>query len=186
MSEEEKSISVRYVNFSGKGSDFNEWKIKTLALARRKGFAKYLKDDLEYSTSGDNTAEKYEKGNADAWYQLVLILSGSPFDLIQEVDEKASVAWELLLNKYEVSKEKQESLTDVTEEWNNTRLESMQTDPDDWFSLLFRINAKFGKIKSLYKKDEDMMKAHVLVNLPKEYAGVKTNLHMNPKYTYAD
>jgi len=50
MSEEEKSNNVRYVQFSGKGSEFNECKIKTLALAGRKGFNKYLKEDLEYST----------------------------------------------------------------------------------------------------------------------------------------
>ena len=62
MSEEEKSSSVRYVKFSGKGSDFNEWKVKTLALARRKGFAKYLKEDLEYSTLGRNTAETRMRG----------------------------------------------------------------------------------------------------------------------------
>ena len=137
---------MRYVKFSGKGSEFNEWKVKTLALARRKGFAKYLKEDLQNSTD-DAVKKGFENGNADAWDQLVLSLSGTPFDLIQEADENAYEAWRLLLNKYEVSGEKQETLTDVTEEWNNAKLDSVQTDPDDWFSLLFRINAKFGKIK---------------------------------------
>ena len=36
---EKNNGTVRYVRFSGKGSDFNEWKVKTMSLARRKGFA---------------------------------------------------------------------------------------------------------------------------------------------------
>ena len=79
MSEEEKSSSIRYVKFTGKGKDFHEWKVKTLALARRKGFDKYLKEDLENSEDSKK-ATAYVKGNADAWDQLVLSLSGTPFD----------------------------------------------------------------------------------------------------------
>ena len=185
MSEEERSGSVRYVKFTGKGSEFNEWKVKTLALARRKGFAEYLKEDRE-SSKDSLEAKKFIKGNADAWDQLVLSLTGTAFDLIQEADENAHKAWKLLLRKYEVSDEKQESLTDVTDEWNKSKLESVKMDPDDWFSTLFRINKKFGRIKKEYEKDEDTMKAHVLVNLPEEYKAVRTNLSMNCDYSYAD
>ena len=185
MSEEEKSSSIRYVKFTGKGKDFHEWKVKTLALARRKGFDMYLRNDLE-DTEDSKKATAFVKGNADAWDQLVLSLSGTPFDLILEADENAHKAWKLLLNKYEVSDEKQESLTDVTKEWNSAKLESVRVDPDDWFSTLFRINKKFGKIKKEYEKDEDTMKAHVLVDLPDEYKPVRTNLCMNSAYSYAD
>ena len=136
MSEEEKSGSVRYVKFTGKGKDFNEWKVKTLALARRKGFDKYLKEKHVKSEDSKKDTE-FTKGNADAWDQLVLSLSGTPFDLILEANENAHEAWKLLLNKYEVSDEKQESLTDVTKEWNSAKLESVRIDPDDWFSKLF-------------------------------------------------
>ena len=51
---------------------------------------------------------------------------------------------------------------------------------------LFLINKKFGKIKKEYEKDDDTMKAHVLVNLPDEYKPVRTNLSMNSGYTYAE
>ena len=44
-SDTEKSGSVRYVKFTGKGTDFLEWKVKTLSLARRKGFSEYLVED---------------------------------------------------------------------------------------------------------------------------------------------
>ena len=112
---EKNNGTVRYVRFSGKGSDFNEWKVKTMSLARRKGFSTYLKEDGLLSDD-KKILEGYENGNADAWDQLVLSLTGSPFNLIQEANEVAHLAWKILLNKYEVSDEKQESLTDVTEE----------------------------------------------------------------------
>ena len=68
MGEEEKLGSVRYINFSGEGNKFKKWKVKTLALARRKGFADYLKTDM--LKSGDED-EKFQEGNVDygiSWY----------------------------------------------------------------------------------------------------------------------
>ena len=178
-SDTEKSGSVRYVKFSGKGSEFNEWKVKTLALARRKNFAQYLKEDRSKDPN-------YERGNADAWDQLVLSLTGVQFDLIQEADENAFRAWKILRNKYEVSDEKAESLTDVTMEWNQCKLEGTEDDPDNWFSRLYRINQKFNKINILYKKDSECMKAHMLANLPEEYKHVCTNLYMNTNFSYKE
>ena len=35
------------MKFSGKGSNFYEWKVKTLALFTRKNFAQYLKEDMQ-------------------------------------------------------------------------------------------------------------------------------------------
>ena len=175
----EKSGSVRYVKFSGKGSEFNEWKVKVLALARRKNFGQYLKEDRSKDAN-------FEKGNADALDQLVLILTGIQFDLIQEAEENAYRAWNILLNKYEVSDEKSESLTDVTMEWNQCKVEGTEDDPDTWFSCLYRINQKFKKINVLYEKDDECMKAHVLANLPEEYKHVRTNLYMNTDFTYEE
>ena len=65
MGNEEKSLSVRYVKFSGKGSNFNERKIKTLSLARRKRFDTYLLEDGRLSTETD-VVDRYDNGNADA------------------------------------------------------------------------------------------------------------------------
>ena len=185
MGDEERSTSVRYVKFSGRGSDFNEWKIKTLSLARRKKFDVYLLEDGSKSTDND-VVDNYVNGNADAWDQLVLSLSGTAFSVIQEADGDAHEAWKLLLDKYDVSSEKQISLTDVTEEWNNSRLRSTKVDPDDWFTYLYRVNVRFKKIKTEYGKDDDQVKAHVLVNLPEEYKAIQTNLRMNPTYSYKD
>jgi len=62
----EKNGTVRYVRFSGKGSDLNECKVKTMSLARRKGFATYLKVDGLLSDD-KKIVYGYENGNADAW-----------------------------------------------------------------------------------------------------------------------
>ena len=127
----------------------------------------------------DRKVDKYEDGNADAWDQLVLSLTGAPFNLIMEAKEDAHKAWKILLNKYEVSNEKQESLTDVTIERGACTLDGTRTDPDLWFSELFRINSKFDRIKKEYKKDEDSIKAHVITWLPDEYKTICANFYMN-------
>ena len=127
----EKSGSIRYVKFSGKSVDFNEWKVKTLALARRKKFAVYLKEDYTLATTPSDVQLNHEEGNADAWDQLVLSLKGSPFNLIQEADENTYEAWKILLKKYEVSEEKIESLNEATKDWSKCNLGSTRNDPDN-------------------------------------------------------
>ena len=78
-------------------------------LARRKIFIQYLKEDRSKNAN-------FEKGNTDAWDQLVLSLTGVQFDMILEAKENAHTVWKILLNKYEVSDEKSESLMDVAME----------------------------------------------------------------------
>ena len=134
--------TIKYVKFSGKGSDFNEWKIKTLSLARGKKFDVYLLEDGSKSTDQD-VVDNHNNRNADMWDQLPLSLSGTAFSVIQEADGDAHEAWNLLLDKYNMSSEKKLSLTDVTEEWNDSRLCSTKVDPDDWFTYLYRVNVRF-------------------------------------------
>ena len=71
----------------------------------------------------------------------------------------------MLLNKYKVSDEKQESLTDVTMEWSACKINGTKDNLDTWFSELYRIIEKFKNIKREYKKDEVSIKAHVIVHL---------------------
>ena len=67
-----------------------------------------------------------------------------------------------LVEKYEASSSKLESLSDVVKEWNECKLGLALEDPDDWFRRLFILNQKFKEIKSEYENDQDMMKAHIL------------------------
>ena len=118
-SDTENGGSVRYVKFTGKGMDFLERKVKTLSLAKRKGFSEYLEQKFS-----DHTEDSYNKRNADTWDHLVLSLTGSTITLIMEADGDACVEWNILLNKFDVSEQKQESLTNVTIEWAACRLTS--------------------------------------------------------------
>ena len=73
----EKNGSVRYVKISGHSANFNKWKLKTLALARRKNLGLYLKEDMSKDPN-------FEKGGTDVWDQLVLNLACVQFDLIKK------------------------------------------------------------------------------------------------------
>ena len=81
-----KDGSIRYVLLTGIGSDFMEWKVKTLSLARRKGFQKYLTDVRDW------TDKEHESRNADAWDQVALSLTGAPFNSILEANGDANKA----------------------------------------------------------------------------------------------
>ena len=176
-----KSSSVRYVSFSGKGSSFLEWKIKTLSLARKKKFDMYFTKEWKSTDVGFDT-EKYN----DVWDQLVISLTGTPFTHIMDCMGDPYKAWTKLVEKYEASSTKSESLSDVVKEWNECKLGSVLEDPDDWFGKLFVLNQKFKEIKAEYEKDADMMKAHVLSGLPKEYSVLRTQLYTNRSATYDD
>ena len=111
--EDGKSTSIRYVSFSGKGSSFVEWKIKTLSLARKKKFDVYF-TKLWTAIDKGYDAENYN----DVWDQLVISLTGTPFMHIMDCEGDLQRAWMLLVEKYEASSSKSESLSDVVKEWN--------------------------------------------------------------------
>lgn len=59
----DKGRSICYVKFKGNGVDFNKWKVKTLvALARRKKFDLYLREDGARSTYSE-VRLNYDQGN---------------------------------------------------------------------------------------------------------------------------
>ena len=82
--------------------------------------------------------------------------------LVRQCDENANDAWKALIDKYEVSDEKQESLNEVTNGWKNCKIKGTSLDPYIWFNDLYNFNLKFKKIKAKYENDEDELKAHVV------------------------
>ena len=42
-------------------------------------------------------------------------------------------------------------------------------DPDEYFTMILKLNDKFKGIKKDYEKDDYMIIAHVLTSLPDEY-----------------
>ena len=80
-----------------------------------------------------------------------------------------------LIYKYEVSYERQDSLNEVTNRWNNYNIKDTSMDPDIWFNELYNLNLKFKRIKAEYEKHEDEIKANVFDVLPEEYNPVRVS-----------
>ena len=111
---------------------------------------------------------KIYEGNSKAWCFLIIILIDIPFCMVRQCDENVHDAWKTFIDKYEVSDEKQESLNEVTNGWNNCKIKGTSLDPYIWFNDLYNFNLKFKKIKAKYENDEYELKAHVFNVLPEE------------------
>ena len=84
----------------------------------------------------------------------------------RQCDENSHDVWKSLIDKYEVSDEKKESLNWTKNRWNNCKIKDTSIYPDIWFNELYNLNLNFKNIKVKYKKYEDKLNAHVLDFLP--------------------
>ena len=112
---------------------------------------------------------KIYKGNSKSWDFLIIILTEIPFGLVFQCDENKNDARKVLIDKYEVLYDKQESLNEVTNSQNNCKIKDTSLDLKIWFNELYNLNPNFKKIKAKYEKDEDELKAHVFDVLPDKY-----------------
>ena len=65
-----------------------------------------------------------------------------------------------------MSDEKQDSLNEVTNRCNNSRIKDTSQDPDIWFNELYKLNLEFKKIKANHENDEEKLKTDVFDILP--------------------
>ena len=93
--------------------------------------------------------------------------------------ENSHEAWKDIINKYEVSYEKQDMFNEVKNRWNNCRMKGTSQDPDIWFNGSFNLNIKFKKIKANYDKDEDEIKAHIFEILSEDYKPVRLSCNVD-------
>ena len=118
-------------------------------------------------------------GNSKVWYLLIIFLTDTTFGLVRQCDENAHEAWKALIDKYEVSDEKQESLNEVTNRWNNCSIKDLIQDPDIWFNELYNLKLNFKKIKARYEKYEDELKAYISDVLSEEYKPFRVSCNIN-------
>ena len=59
-------------------------------------------------------------------------------------------------------------------------------DPDNYFTKVHNLNKKFGAIKREYKKDKDLLIAHMLANLPEEYKEFRLQMSVRENLTLKD
>ena len=106
-------------------------------------------------------------------------LADISFGMVRKCDENAHDARKALIDKYVLSDEKQESLNEVTNMWNNYNIKDTIIDPDIWFNELYNSNPQFNNINENYEKYEDELKAHVFDVLTKEYTQVRVSCNIN-------
>ena len=161
--------SIRYIKFSGDYDKFDEWKQKTNAISRYKGIFKYLTKEYETPKEEDEEDDSnllnYE-GKIKAGYFIITSLTDISFGVARKCNDSSHEAWKSLIEKYEVSDEKQEIRNEVTNRCNTCRINDTGQYPDIWFNELYNLNLKFNKIKRGYQKDEDDMKSHAFDVLP--------------------
>ena len=75
------------------------------------------------------------------------------FGLARYCDENSHEAQKALVDNYEASYEKQESLNEVTTSWKNFRIKDTSQNNDICFNELYNLSFKFKKIKEKYEKD---------------------------------
>ena len=57
---------------------------------------------------------KINEGNSKEWDFLIIILTNIPFVMVRQCDQRAHYAWKELIDKYELSDEKQDILNEAS------------------------------------------------------------------------
>lgn len=173
--DEETSTTLKVFKFSGKDrTKWREWKIKTLAYARRKGFSeaftkKYDEDELKIEAN-------ILKRDLAIDY-LISSLTESAFTKVtSKTTDDPCTAWSILHQAYE--RREEEDLESVQVELSNLKM-SKTEEPDDFYNKLLLINERLSKISDKYELDDLQMKIHLLAKLPEEYQVTKKAIQVN-------
>ena len=90
--------TLRYFKFDGDDDEWPEWKKKTLALARKKGYA----DALTTNLAGSSSSAEVQR-NSEAYDLLLISCKKTPFGIVDRKNGNAYEAWNALIKKYEAS-----------------------------------------------------------------------------------
>jgi transposase InsO family protein len=174
--------SVKYYELkdSNAGEFYDEWRFKTMAIIRKKGWSAPFDDPTAViptrSRIGEADATEEEKNlfkaNAEAYDQFLMGCSGVPMGLVRRANGDARNAIKRLDEKY--ARQDSSNLMELLREFTSCKLESTSDDPDGWFLKLDGINEKLRNIQDEYAKKDYEIKAHLLGNLPEGYEDVET------------
>ena len=164
---------------------YDEWKFKTVALIRKKGWGVIFENpnvaiptEAEATASGASDQVKaLYKANMEAYDQILMGCSGVPLGLVRRGQGDARSALEYLDMKY--SNKTEADLTELLNAFTNCKLESTSDDPDKWFLKLDSLNEKLRQINTNYAKREYEIKAQMLGSLPPGYEDVRTKISGN-------
>ena len=152
MSNEEdkdtKLSTVKYyvLNDDNAGTFYDEWRFKTLAIIRKKGWHSPFEDPVPQiptleeirATGATEDQKRLYSANLEAYDQILMGCSGVPLGLVKRAHGNARNAIEKLDKKY--ARKSAEMLTESLTEFIECKLKSTADDPDKWFILLDTIN----------------------------------------------
>ena len=181
--DETKLTSVKYyvLNDENASKFYDEWRLKTMAIIRKKGWSTHIEDPTvtipsqAQATSSSATKEdkKTYQDNSEAYDQILMGCSGVPLGLVRRAGGNSRIALNNLDKKYGRTKS---DLTETLGEFTACRLKTKEEDPDKWFMMIDSINDKLEEIGAQYRKKDYELKAHLLVYLPDGYEDVKTKV----------
>jgi len=195
--------AIRVLNFDGSEEKWPEWSKKFKAFMTMKKQRKYLSGDYgvlnsvqmklpsksEYETirfkltqtTSDKEKIKLYKENDKTYNHLLLSVSGTAFDIIQDAvtteqpEGNAKLAWQLLTEKYRPKDLL--SVTELKKEYDECYLSTKNDDPSEFFvkfrEILRRLRTQAGKII-----DEDDQISHILGKLGDDYSEVHTTINV--------
>ncbi len=175
--------TVRYLKFSGKQEDWDEWSQTFLALARARDYAGVLLGKEEVPRADEvldpaNKAHEMKimnrRANEQAYLALELSTEHLAFNLIMlaKTDDLpegcAKTAWNNLKEEYDLSEG--EDKIELLTSFQQNKLEDARINVTEWLTHLAIQVTKLSKLGHVL--DEEYQVTHILASLPKEYSGV--------------
>ena len=181
--DETKLSSVKYyiLNNDNASKFYDEWRLKTMAIIRKKGWGAHLEDPTvpipsqaqATSSAATDEVKKTYKDNSEAYDQILMGCSGVPLGLVRRSGGNSRLALSNLDKKYGRTKS---DLTETLGEFTPCCMKTKEEDPDKWFMEIDRINDKLEEIGAQYRKKDYELKAHLLGYLPEGYEDVRTKV----------
>ena len=161
--------SVKTIKFGGEDENWREWSRKVLAYFGQQGWTEAILDEKKASESEKNKALNF----------LVMSLTSRAFAFVQDATSAATV-WRELCEEYEPNDDV--DVYDIQESFSKCQLKSKKENPLFWFKRLEHLNYRLCSIDAKYKKSDEDLKIHVMVNLPEgEYSDLITTMRKTLK-----
>ena len=168
ISDDNFERSLRNIPFSGKDSKWREWKSKTIAIGRRRGWYDILLDPVKLDrTSEDEEEIKRIKNNDEAYNYFILSCTDAAFPYIESADGSAFLAFQNLCERYESNRHT--DLLTLHSSFLNCVPADENQDPSQWFWELEYLRKRIQKAGGGEKHDSELI-AHVLKNAPHRYS----------------
>ena len=183
---------------------FPIWKQKTLSSASARGLDKFFTQNVtvktetevdtmetEYINETDDGKRRKLKGELNqmkrerrkslaAAAMLTNSVKSKDLKMLSSCKINPKKLYDKICKKY--GSEEDTDLTDLLDDFKESKLKSKKKDPEDWFSEIEQIKEQLDAIDNTFVKSEMEVTAHILSNLPKGYKSVKTIIQMDDNY----